>query len=346
MMKIVFRPRPGEKQSDREPTARIFSTSLARSARALPSTGQIKGEVEWCVDDVMAGCSRYGGNFLKRFREKGSYDLKNLTATQFIEVWSHYDNDGNGFIEGKELDNFLKEFVSAVTGADAAPQPMTDEVMSEVKKCFMDTYDVNGDGKIEIQELAQLLPLEESFLLLFRFDNPLESSVEFMKIWREYDTDGSGYIEADELKNFLQDLLREAKRENLGEEKLIEYTDTILQIFDANKDGKLQLSEMARLLPVKENFLCRPSFKGASKLTEEDIEKVFSLYDRDRNGSIENEELKGFLKDLMELITKDYDSQDLEELQDSIMNGIGFSNEKRISKSELSRILLSVANES
>lgn len=62
--------------------------------------------------------------------------------------------------------------------------------------------------------------MEENFLLLFRFDNPLESSVEFMKvrdiwemcilksavngfcwqIWREYDTDGSGYIEADELK--------------------------------------------------------------------------------------------------------------------------------------------------
>lgn len=42
--------------------------------------------------------------------------------------------------------------------------------------------------------------MEENFLLLFRFDNPLESSVEFMKIWREYDSDGSGYIEADELK--------------------------------------------------------------------------------------------------------------------------------------------------
>ena len=31
-------------------------------------------------------------------------------------------------------------------------------------------------------QLAQLLPMEENFLLLFRFDNPLESSVEFMKV--------------------------------------------------------------------------------------------------------------------------------------------------------------------
>ena len=49
-------------------------------------------------------------------------------------------------------------------------------------------------------QLAQLLPMEENFLLLFRFDNPLESSVEFMKLWHQYDTDNSGYIEADELK--------------------------------------------------------------------------------------------------------------------------------------------------
>ena len=32
------------------------------------------------------------------------------------------------------------------------------------------------------QQLAQLLPMEENFLLLFRLDNPLESSVEFMKV--------------------------------------------------------------------------------------------------------------------------------------------------------------------
>lgn len=32
-------------------------------------------------------------------------------------------------------------------------------------------------------------------------------------------------------------------------------------MFDSNKDGRLQLSEMAKLLPVKENFLCRQIFK-------------------------------------------------------------------------------------
>lgn len=73
-------------------------------------------------------------------------------------------------------------------------------MLNELKSCFLEAYDDNQDGKIDIRELAQLLPMEENFLLLFRFDNPLESSVEFMKIWREYDSDNSGYIEADELK--------------------------------------------------------------------------------------------------------------------------------------------------
>ena len=79
-----------------------------------------------------------------------------------------------------------------------------------------------------------------------------------------------------------------------------------------------QCCENFRLLPVKENFLCRPIFKNPSKITSYDIDRVFKLYDRvsehdwtrlfckkycwqDKNGTIENEELHGFIKDLLEL---------------------------------------------
>merc|ERR1719210_509020 len=207
-----------------------------------------------------------------------------------MEVWEHYDTDSNGFIEGDELDDFLREFVSSVYPNQEEVDEVSVEALLELKQCFLEAYDDNNDGKIEIRELAQLLPMEENFLLLFRFDNPLESSVEFMKLWYQYDIDGSGFIEADELKNFLRDLLKEAsKSQEVTEDKLIEYTDTMLQVFDSNKDGKLQLSEMAKLLPVKENFLNRPVFKGKTSLTKEDIATVFSLYDRDSSEVIENE---------------------------------------------------------
>ncbi|XP_052759103.1 calbindin-32 isoform X1 [Galleria mellonella] len=287
-------------------------------------------------------------NFMRQFRDPDSRELKKLSANQFMEVWSHYDRDGNGYIEGTELDGFLKEFVSSANFTDISPDAVSDSMLVELKACFMEAYDDNQDGKIDIRELAQLLPMEENFLLLFRFDNPLESSVEFMKIWREYDTDGSGYIEADELKNFLRDLLKEAKKINdVSEDKLIEYTDTMLQVFDSNKDGRLQLSEMAKLLPVKENFLCRQVFKegieGATKLTKDDIERVFSLYDRDNNGSIENEELRGFLKDLLELVKKDYDAQDLLEFEETILQGVEYSSDGKISRKQLTMILLALA---
>ncbi|KAE8748437.1 hypothetical protein FOCC_FOCC004869 [Frankliniella occidentalis] len=312
---------------------------------------------------------------------------------------------GNGYIEGTELDGFLREFVSSANATDVSPEAMSDAMLLELKQCFMEAYDDNQDGKIDIRELAQLLPMEENFLLLFRFDNPLDSSVEFMKIWREYDTDGSGYIEADELKfdwkfvrkirlrpqrflicrtshvgpnptsldlsavwteidrprmqylchrqlqfvpaverkNFLRDLLKEAKINDVSEDKLIEYTDTMLQVFDANHDGRLQLSEMAKLLPVKENFLCRQVFKGATKLTKDDIERVFSLYDRDNNGTIENEELRGFLKDLLELVKKDYDATDLREFEETILQGVDYNKDGKINKKELTMILLALA---
>ncbi|KZS06723.1 Calbindin-32 [Daphnia magna] len=220
-------------------------------------------------------------------------------------------------------------------------------MLAELKQCFMEAYDDNQDGKIDIRELAQLLPMEENFLLLFRFDNPLDSSVEFMKIWREYDSDGSGFIEADELKNFLRDLLTEAQRDKeVTEDKLIEYTDTMLQVFDSNRDGKLQLSEMSKLLPVRENFLCRQVFKGPTVLSKDDIERVFALYDRDNNGTIENEELRGFLKDLLELVKKDYDAQDLLDFEETILRGCDFNRDGKISKKELTMILLALSKHS
>jgi len=282
-------------------------------------------------------------NFLRQFRDSKSRELAPLSAAQFMAVWEHYDEDGNGYIEGVELDGFLREFVSSVN-EDGTISQVSDKDLKELRESFMEAYDDNKDGKIEIRELAQLLPMEENFLLLFRFDNPLESSVEFMKIWSQYDTDHSGFIEADELKNFLKDILKGAsKSQDVTEDQLIEYTDTMLNVFDSNKDGKLQLSEMAKLLPVKENFLTRQVFKGNTAINKDDIDSVFSLYDRDNSGTIENEELTGFLKDLLSLAKKDYDSSDLAEFTETIMKGCDTNKDGKISKKELTMILMALS---
>ncbi|XP_009576754.1 PREDICTED: calretinin-like, partial [Fulmarus glacialis] len=83
----------------------------------------------------------------------------------------------NGYIEGKELENFFQELESARKGAgvDAKNDNLGDKM-----KEFMHKYDKNADGKIEMAELAQILPTEENFLLCFR--QHVGSSSEFMEV--------------------------------------------------------------------------------------------------------------------------------------------------------------------
>lgn len=286
-------------------------------------------------------------NFLRQFRDLKTREFKQITAQQFMEVWNHYDEDGNGFIEGKELDGFLIELVTSINREDVGPEVLSPTALEDAKQLVLNAFDENADGRIDIAELAQILPTEETFLLLFRRDNPLDSSVEFMKVWKDYDKDRSGYIEADELKTFLYDLLKRCKRQaDVTEEQMISYTDTMLKLFDRNGDGKLQFSELAKLLPVKENFLCRPVFKNASRLTQDDIDRVFSLYDRDNNGNIENEELCGFLKDLMELVEEDYDEEDLMECKDILLEKCDLNHDGKINKKELAMVLMSYNRQS
>ncbi|XP_009468796.1 PREDICTED: calretinin [Nipponia nippon] len=217
--------------------------------------------------------------------------LAELTASQFLDVWRHFDADGNGYIEGKELENFFQELESARKGAGVDSK---NDNLGDKMKEFMHKYDKNADGKIEMAELAQILPTEENFLLCFR--QHVGSSSEFMEAWRRYDTDRSGYIEANELKGFLSDLLKKANRP-YDEPKLQEYTQTILRMFDMNGDGKLGLSEMSRLLPVQENFLLK--FQGM-KLSSEEFNAIFTFYDKDGSGFIDENELDALLKDLYE----------------------------------------------
>ncbi|XP_037941522.1 calbindin-32-like [Teleopsis dalmanni] len=93
-------------------------------------------------------------NFMRQYRDPESRELKKLSANQFMDVWSHYDKDGNGYIEGTELDGFLREFVASANATDISPEAVTDTMLGELKSCFMEAYDDNQDGKIDIREVS------------------------------------------------------------------------------------------------------------------------------------------------------------------------------------------------
>ncbi|XP_034730061.1 calretinin-like [Etheostoma cragini] len=256
--------------------------------------------------------------------------LAEITATQFVDIWKHFDADGNGYIEGTELENFFKELETARRGAGVDP---THAAFKEKMKEFMANFDKNADGRIEMSELAQLLPTEENFLLCFR--EFVGSSSAFMTAWRRYDTDRSGYIESNELKGFLSDLLKKANR-SYDEKKLNEYTQTILTMFDLNGDGKLGLSEMARLLPVQENFLL--TFEGI-RLTVKEFDSLFTFYDKDGNGYIDEQELDALLKDLCDKNKMDVDPVDSKGLQAYKKSIMALSDGGKLYRTELEIVL-------
>ncbi|KAK1173230.1 calbindin-like [Acipenser oxyrinchus oxyrinchus] len=250
-----------------------------------------------------------------------------ISATQFLDIWRHYDNDGNGYIEGKELQNFIKELQEARREAGLE--------LTEAMKAFVETYGQNADAKIGMVELVQILPTDENFLLFFR--QQLKSCAEFMQAWRRYDADHSGYIEADELKSFLRDLLQKAKK-SYDDKKLEEYTQTTLKMFDSNNDGKLCLAEMARLLPDQENFLLK--FQNV-KMPAKEFNTIFELYDQDGNGYMDENELDALLKDLCEKNQKVLDINNIATYKNAIM---ALSDGGKLYRTELALVLCADEN--
>jgi Ca2+-binding EF-hand superfamily protein len=71
---------------------------------------------------------------------------------------------------------------------------------------------------------------------------------ELHEIWKHYDRDGSGYIEAGpELRAFLADMLK-ASGEEVSELKLEDFTTGVLELFDVDTDGRLDFAELEKLL--------------------------------------------------------------------------------------------------
>ncbi|KAI1293019.1 Calbindin-32 [Halotydeus destructor] len=87
-------------------------------------------------------------------------------------------------------------------------------------------------------------------------------------------------------------------------------------------------------------------YKINTKLTKDDIERVFANYDRDNNGTIENEELNGFLKDLLEIVKKDgIDGIELENFKESILAVCDTNRDGKVDRKELTMVLMALNRE-
>ncbi|XP_053302416.1 secretagogin [Pleuronectes platessa] len=282
-------------------------------------------------------------------------DLDQLDASGFSHIWTLLDVDDHGYIEATQLDDFFRRVLEKL---GKKREEITELNIRRLRERFMSASDVSAVGRLQIQEglslrlneatcdevmslqlAAMMLPEEEKFLLLFHRETPLDDSVEFMRIWRNYDVDSSGFISAVDLKGFLQDLFVQ-HRKSVPAEKLEEYTISMMKMFDKNQDGRLDLNDLARILALKENFLLKFKMDACSQDDRKrDFEKIFSHYDVSKTGELEGPEVDGFVKDMMELAKPSISGTDLDQFRKAVLGHCDINGDGKIQKNELALCL-------
>ncbi|RDD43054.1 Calretinin [Trichoplax sp. H2] len=261
--------------------------------------------------------------FVTQFRGKTK-----LTSVEFMHIWRQYDQDHNGYIESQELQQFLKDLIKEGINKEVNDN---DKEFKRYKNDLLEFCDSNNDGRIEMEELALVLPVEENFLRQFRRSSELSAS-DFMKVWHHYDADNSGYLEEDEMKGLVRDVLRRGK-DSVSLTDVENYTRGALEVFDLNNDGKLDLKETQMMLPVEDNFFLQ--FGTKTKLSRKEFQSVFNHYDKDNNGYIEDYELEGLLKDLVQVDGKDMTVRVIERLKKDLLSLCDRNKDGRLQMDEL-----------
>jgi plasmid stabilization system protein ParE len=67
---------------------------IANSKKKMSSGAQNNTAAQQLKNNIRVNLDRCS-NFMRQFRDPESRELTKLSANQFMDVWSHYDKDGN-----------------------------------------------------------------------------------------------------------------------------------------------------------------------------------------------------------------------------------------------------------
>ncbi|KXX73933.1 Calmodulin [Madurella mycetomatis] len=113
-----------------------------------------------------------------------------------------------------------------------------------------------------------------------------EEIAEFKEVFNAFDTDGTGDITASELGQVMRKLGLNPSNEEL---------DDLVNEADLNKDGVISFDE----------FLALMSKDVKEVDAEEELLNAFKVFDKDGSGTISSDELRNVLKSLGEILTDD-----------------------------------------
>ena len=145
-----------------------------------------------------------------------------LTEEQMQEFFSSFDQDGSGTIQVSELSNILK-----ACGVD--PTPL------EVKMLVNNIGYITENGVINFPEFSAMWNMYKEWSL----DDELKA------IFRVVDTDESGYLSSDEVRQLLV-----GHGELISDGQLEEY----MKVMDVNGDGRVNYDEFLKLMNLHRSY--------------------------------------------------------------------------------------------
>lgn len=208
----------------------------------------------------------------------------------FWESFQNFDADHSGGIDLKELDHALKE--------------MGQGVQKEELELLMELADEEKKGYIDWADWLEVMRFFYPWKRIHFVQNFLEPAKDFpeftrtdiavfIEAFREFDLDGSGSIDADELEACFKKMGQGATRKDV---------ENILRLIGADKNGEIQFPGFLRLMryfypwkviEFKLNFL-EPA-KAFPEFTKADIKvfiQAFREFDLDESQSIDADELQ------------------------------------------------------
>ncbi|KAF9649947.1 putative calmodulin [Thelephora ganbajun] len=139
--------------------------------------------------------------------------------SEFKEVFSLFDKDGDGTINTEELGTVMRSL-----GLDPTE--------AEIRK-MINEIDSDGDGTIDFREFLTMMAMKM---------NDADSGEEIKEAFKVFDRDGSGYISAAELKQVLA---------SLGERLTDDEIDMMIGEVDVDRDGQIDYEEFVNMMMSK-----------------------------------------------------------------------------------------------
>ncbi|CAF0983982.1 unnamed protein product [Rotaria magnacalcarata] len=141
--------------------------------------------------------------------------LTNAQRQELKDAFDVFDSDGSGKISARELGNIFKA--------------LNIKVNDHGLKHLMNEMDTDRSGQIEFEEFSRVMAA--TYFKKYSED-------ELRAAFRQFDEDGSGYIQSSELEHIMRKMGRHFTNEQI---------DAMAKALDTSGDGKIGFDEFVQL---------------------------------------------------------------------------------------------------